>query len=228
MLLNLIISITAFILFAVFGLRFLNDIGFRSSTKFNFLFWEWSKVNDSGEEQCNALDIELMGMKINEETVIALILKLDDKYVDKISDLTLTYEMPINSNMPKDEPSSGLKMTFFDQKGFIYANQSHFFVLYTDKDIERRMKENLERTMTGPFVDKEKFRKSYVSRIENEGLLIAYWRDVNNERQIKKWKYSKYLELIDFYRKNNGFRYKANSYTNEKVIPSLDCEDENQ
>lgn len=221
MILNLTFSIISFGALVIFGIRFLNDLGLRSSPKFNFLFWEWSKQDNTAKEQNEALDIELMGVNLRGETVIALMLKLDEKKVDKISDLTLVYEMPTNPNMGTDEPSGGLRMTLFDQKGFIYTNQAYLFTLYTDKDIEIRMNDNLNSVMQGPFVDKEKFEKLYVERIINEGMLIATWRDAYNNRQVKKWKYSTYLNLIKSYKKNGGFRYGSNSFSQEMILPQL-------
>jgi hypothetical protein len=221
MILNLAITSLSLIFFFVFGIRCLNDIGLRSSPKFNFLFWEWSKDNDKSKEQIKALNIELRAVYLQGEIVIGLMLMLDRKHIDKISDLTLIYKMPTNSEMPNDEPTVGLEMTLFNQKGFIYTNESFFYTLSADKDIEIRMEHNLNSIMNGVFTDEDKFRNSYIKRRNNEGILVATWRDVYDVRQTKKWKYSKYLELIESYKKNGGFLLTGNSFGNNKTLPPM-------
>jgi hypothetical protein len=221
MILNLAITSLSLIFFFVFGIRCLNDIGLRSSPKFNFLFWEWSKDNDKSKEQIKALNIELKAVYVQGEIVIGLMLMLDRKHIDKISDLTLIYKMPTNSEMPKDETTVGLEMTLFNQKGFIYTNESFFYTLSADKDIEIRMEHNLNSIMNGVFTDEDKFRNSYIKRRNNEGILVATWRDVYDVRQTKKWKYSKYLELIESYKKNGGFLLTGNSFGNNKTLPPM-------
>jgi hypothetical protein len=148
-------------------------------------------------------------------------LMLDRKHIDKISDLTLIYKMPTNSEMPNDEFQGGAGMTLFNQKGFIYINESILYPLSVDKDIEIRMEHNLNRMMNGVFTDKDKFRNSYINRINNEGILIATWRDVYNVRQTKKWKYSTYLEIIESYKKNEGFLITEHSRSHTIILPPM-------
>lgn len=215
MILNLAITSLSLIFLVVFGIRCLNDIGLRSSPKFNFLFWEWSKDDDKSKEQIKALNIELRAVYVKGEIVIGLMLMLDRKHIDKISDLTLIYKMPIH------ETKSGLKMTLFNQEGFIYSNKSIFYPLSADKDIELEMEFDLKNAMMAPHIDKDKFRNNYIERRNKEGMLIATWRDVYDVRQTKKWKYSKYLELIESYKKNNGFLLNGNSFVCNKTLPPM-------
>jgi hypothetical protein len=176
---------------------------------------EWSKDYDKSKKQIKALNIELAAFNLYGEKVIGLMLELDRKHIDKISDLILIYKMPIY------ETKLGLEMTLFNQEGFIYSNKSIFYPLSTDKDIELRMDFALKNAMMGPHIDEDKSRNSYIERRNKEGILIATWRDVYDVRQTKKWKYSKYLELIESYKKNNGFLLTGNSFGNNKTLPPM-------